>query len=339
MKTQTYLHIYNPCSENWNKMTSLEQGRFCDKCAQQVMDFTVMTDQEVLRYIANADGKVCGRLHADQLQRALHDMDRKKKKGWQIMIAGLTSLLFSIGKTQAQKKDNKEESNAGLLLKNNAQIFANNLSNTQQTIKGRILDDNMQAVLNGYVVDPSNMNKILVNKNGEFVMQVSTNITNVLAGAIGYDSRVVPTSLLNSSDTTIQLIKSDTTIKDTTDIGKLDISDKPIFMGGITTFREVEKADTVTTFVKKIFNNSFFKIMPNPTNKSGVNVSVKQPGRYTVHIFDNNSKLIHVTEIVINSKNESVLIDFSKCVVKGIYYLRLIDRSNGKEYTDKMIVQ
>lgn len=340
MKTQTYLHIYNPCNENWNKMTLLEQGKFCDKCAHEVMDFTVMTDQEVLNYIKNNNGMTCGRLHLDQLQRALHDMDRKKKKGWQWVIAGMASLFFSIGKSSAQKNELKEESKAGLLLKNNDAIEAQqNLLKEQKTLKGRIFNDNQQAILNGYVLNPTTLDKILVNKNGEFVMQVTENITHVLAGAKGYDSRMVPTNFLVSSDTTIELKRVDTSITDSSGIGNLDLNTKNVFMGGITTFTEIEKPDTLTTFVKKVFNNSFFKIIKNPANKNGVSLSVKQEGRYNVQIFDNNSKLIQVTEIEINSKNEVVFIDFTKCVAKGIYYIRLVDKKTGKQYTDKIVVQ
>jgi hypothetical protein len=79
MKTQTYLHLDDPCNENWNNMTTVEKGRFCDSCATQVMDFTIMTDIEVLQYLFTNNGKMCGRIHKDQLQRALLTHEQKKK--------------------------------------------------------------------------------------------------------------------------------------------------------------------------------------------------------------------------------------------------------------------
>ena len=94
----------------------------------------------------------------------------------------------------------------------------------------------------------------------------------------------------------------------------------------------IEKPTPVTTFVKKIFNNSFFKILPNPTANGRLGLSVKQAGMYTVQIFDNNSKLVHVAEITINDKGQVVHITLPNCVSKGNYYVRLIDTKTKKEY-------
>ena len=56
MKQQTYLHIPTPCHEDWNKMTQSEKGKFCNACSKQVVDFTLMSDQEVLNYFSKTSG-------------------------------------------------------------------------------------------------------------------------------------------------------------------------------------------------------------------------------------------------------------------------------------------
>jgi hypothetical protein len=56
-------HIPTPCNENWDKMTPTEQGRFCSLCSKTVVDFTRMSDDEVLNYFANHKNEnVCGRI-------------------------------------------------------------------------------------------------------------------------------------------------------------------------------------------------------------------------------------------------------------------------------------
>jgi hypothetical protein len=46
-------------------------GRHCTACQKTVVDFTWKTDAEILAHLARAAGETCGRLRADQLNRAL----------------------------------------------------------------------------------------------------------------------------------------------------------------------------------------------------------------------------------------------------------------------------
>jgi CarboxypepD_reg-like domain/Secretion system C-terminal sorting domain len=66
------LSIPKPCHENWDKMTPTQQGRFCNACAKQVVDFTTMSDGEVLNFfLKNKTENVCGRTLPQQLDRVL----------------------------------------------------------------------------------------------------------------------------------------------------------------------------------------------------------------------------------------------------------------------------
>lgn len=62
------LSVPKPCHEDWNKMTLNEQGAFCKVCAKTVVDFSAMSDDEVLNYFKNkGEEKTCGRFKASQL--------------------------------------------------------------------------------------------------------------------------------------------------------------------------------------------------------------------------------------------------------------------------------
>ena len=50
MKTSILLHIPEPCHENWDAMTPQDKGRHCQSCNKIVVDFSVMTDRQVLDY-------------------------------------------------------------------------------------------------------------------------------------------------------------------------------------------------------------------------------------------------------------------------------------------------
>lgn len=52
-------------------MRPVEGGRFCGSCQQTVVDFTTMTDAEVIQAMSRQKGRVCGRFRAEQLNRPL----------------------------------------------------------------------------------------------------------------------------------------------------------------------------------------------------------------------------------------------------------------------------
>lgn len=61
------IELQNPCSEDWNRMKPVENGRFCDSCAKKVVDFTAMNEKEIAAYFTNHQN-ICGRMYAKQLE-------------------------------------------------------------------------------------------------------------------------------------------------------------------------------------------------------------------------------------------------------------------------------
>lgn len=69
------IKIEKPCHEDWSKMTSEAQGKFCNACEKSVVDFSMMSDAQILNYFSQPKiQKVCGRFNADQVDRALVNM-------------------------------------------------------------------------------------------------------------------------------------------------------------------------------------------------------------------------------------------------------------------------
>jgi hypothetical protein len=71
MAKKFQLDINDPCSENWDEMTSTGCGRFCNSCQKQVVDFTKMDDQQLALFFQKNTANVCGRLRQDQLGKDL----------------------------------------------------------------------------------------------------------------------------------------------------------------------------------------------------------------------------------------------------------------------------
>ena len=74
MKHPVKITIPDPCHENWDAMTPVQQGRYCGACQKVVVDFTQMTDGQILDVFKKAGGgHPCGRYLPSQLDRPLLD--------------------------------------------------------------------------------------------------------------------------------------------------------------------------------------------------------------------------------------------------------------------------
>ncbi len=94
--------IPKPCHEDWNKMSPRERGRFCDKCAKTVLDFTSKNDEEIQEYVTEHQGeKLCGRFRNDQLKKPVQIRIFYKSMINRISYAQafLVSLLIAFGTT------------------------------------------------------------------------------------------------------------------------------------------------------------------------------------------------------------------------------------------------
>jgi hypothetical protein len=91
-----FLSIPKPCHENWDEMSSREQGAFCKVCAKTVIDFTSLSDDEVKNYfLRNRNQKTCGRFRDDQLTepKSLPELLSRPIPFWKKFLA-IVFILF-----------------------------------------------------------------------------------------------------------------------------------------------------------------------------------------------------------------------------------------------------
>ncbi len=92
MTSKLSLSIPTPCHENWDAMTPELQGRYCGQCSKTVVDFTLMTDGQILEALKKQTGSTCGRFATEQLQRPLQQPLQPKwymHGVWKYMISAL----------------------------------------------------------------------------------------------------------------------------------------------------------------------------------------------------------------------------------------------------------
>lgn len=70
MKKVIKVSIPEPCHEDWSKMSQTEKGAFCQVCTKEVIDFTNVIDEDIVKHVLKNDN-ACGRFSKTQLDRNL----------------------------------------------------------------------------------------------------------------------------------------------------------------------------------------------------------------------------------------------------------------------------
>lgn len=107
-KKQLKLTIPTPCSEDWNTMTADKNGKFCASCQKTVIDFSAMTDVQIIHYFTHFQGETCGRLTEKQLNSVISEpLMAKPNNRWAWALSAL--LLPTVAASQTVKTMEQSE--------------------------------------------------------------------------------------------------------------------------------------------------------------------------------------------------------------------------------------
>ena len=213
MHPQVQLNIPQPCHENWDKMTPSQQGRFCSACAKEVVDFTTMSDTEVLHYFLDKKNeKVCGRMYPDQLNRSItKPVYPEKKKWWYWNYAAMFLVMF--------QKSNATTIHGGLgvehsMIEHKPKFSVKELYNFSKdkllpltkVITGKVTDENGEPVSFASIKIKGSSNGISADANGDFSMKADVERDVLQISAVGYETYEL--ALKNATDYNISLAVS-----------------------------------------------------------------------------------------------------------------------------------
>lgn len=102
MKNTIQITIPKPCHENWQEMTVVDKGKFCSSCQKTVIDFTSVSDREIIN-IFNKSNNLCGRFTASQLNRDIFT-PKEKSSIWMAASAAVVS-FFTIGNQEVKAQE------------------------------------------------------------------------------------------------------------------------------------------------------------------------------------------------------------------------------------------
>ena len=345
MKKSLQVQINTPCHENWQNMKPAEQGRFCGSCQKTVVDFTNMTDEELLIWVTRSGKDTCGRFNNDQLQRDIIIYPEKKfsfRYLWQFMVASL--LIAGKGEAQTGKP---------VFIK--TEIKKPSTSNDKYLMGDTVMTLTKKFIISGTITDSSNntpitqasiimkgtTNGCVSDSVGKFAFEYEDDIQQIELefSSVGYESKtlIIPRNeSINPID--ISLTLSASMLGEVSVIGYETIRCRSLtgLVGYVTVDHERSIFDTLFSFKRDIV------IYPNPVARgSSINfvMNLKQTDQYQLELVDASGKLLLSKLISVGSVKQQESIPTNPSWSKGVYYLRISQPGKKFNKTTKVVLQ
>lgn len=314
------LGIPMPCHEQWSNMQPAEKGRHCSACQKTVVDFTAMSDSEIIRYLARTGPDICGRFAPDQLNRNLAMLPPPKRNGW----SGWRWLL------------------AGILITSNEQHYEGPSKPGIHEHRVQPAAENPEEVILGKVDVPLVVDTV----------QVDVGVVGALS-IIDIDPVFEPKDTIQGP-TPLPIV--DSSIEDSESvafIGGILISDnsrkdsvKQFVADTLTAMNFPSKIDSIKQFfidtltTLRILPNPCMKIYPNPAPRgSSIHLSWRtEPGTYQVALYSSAGVLIIDRVVQVNSRTQEDSWEMPGGMAGGVYIIRVTQSGRGGGYTKKLVV-
>ena len=228
-KTKQYrLRVESPCSENWEQMLPSEKGKFCQSCSKHVIDFTNLSDKEIINIISKSSGNICGKLTVMQLNRPIYF---KKEKAYATPFSKIAASFLLLGLTHSNTAHSSEIKNHIAIelpkeLKKEKKIEEQIATDSIITVKARVLDATTKEALPGVVVQIKNSHHaVFTDVSGYFKLDVRSDEFPVLLeiSYTGYVTRAISLKTAPTIENDI-LLKTD---KKLDVMGKLMVEPAP----------------------------------------------------------------------------------------------------------------
>jgi carboxypeptidase-like protein/type IX secretion system substrate protein len=347
MKKFIQLQVPRPCHENWNKMTETDKGRFCSSCRKEVVDFSLMSDKQILEYISKSHNHICGRFTEPQLNRDMI-INKERKLTWlkYFMHVIIPALLIS-NKSSAQQIKITDSITCTQPKLFNDEVIVGTVGglmiqekNKHQPIliNGKVTDESGETLAGATIMIKGTKRGTVTDQNGNFQLSIpgkSKQVT-LVSSYVGYDAKEiqldlgkVPSGVININ----MLMSAHATTGLTYVVVGRAIAKKSI---------KTDTLQSVKNFISNIINNDTVKIYPNPVHTGStfnIDFNVKDAGEYNIEVVNISGQPVMQKKIYLNSKQHIEQITCDSHIMQGIYFVQVVNTGNKKVYTNKMLVQ
>lgn len=163
------LSIPTPCSEKWENFTITSHGGFCSSCSKTVVDFTSMSDDQILDFFAKNSAHACGRFRPDQLKKAYSaTVPLKINPGLTLLKAGFLSMLFMLAGKQTFAQDTTPKTKKEVVDRRKHAAEEKTDENAPHLLKGVVLTEDNEPLAGASIILKGSTTGTTANADGRF---------------------------------------------------------------------------------------------------------------------------------------------------------------------------
>lgn len=291
-------------------MDAAKQGKFCNACQKTVIDFTLMSDNELAAFFKKSDENVCGRFANEQLNTDLQIPAKKipwLKYFFQITIPAFLLSFKASAQTNTLKGkvayvENKKPSK-------NAEVK----SDTGRIVIGRAIDDNGNPVRFASVRIKETRNGTATDSAGHFKITLPASHSVLVFTAVGFDAQELDFKNITSREITLKLWEG--------------------ALGEVIVIAPKRKASLIEP-------SKSFTIFPNPvSNCSKLNIKWqnKIASDQSVEIFNEAGNLLQQQQVKVERKTNQQSVDL-KSLSAGTYIIKITDNKTQRSSSQQFVV-
>ena len=351
------LSIPTPCHEDWDKMTPNQQGRFCGSCAKTVVDFSAMTDAQLIGYFENLKNEnVCGRVYPDQLNRNLQKPEpigKRKKLYWLWQYAAALVLFFTKGaQAKAQGEIKGKIAPKADTVKRPVEIPIRlggirkvDVPPTVHVLPALItqlfITDENNIPIQGASVQLLPSEKwVATDSTGKINLGKSHSVKEVKISAIGFESRQV--LLKDVKGNSIQLNRSLTTLGEVAVQCSVTVGRVRSTTAGavrIVSADDIKKSSPLIT--AGVPADASFSIFPNPVQKGkelSFTISAKNKKQYKILVSDADGKIMLQQNVSAAVKAQPAKMYIPALWSSGMYIISLVSENGETIQSEKIML-
>lgn len=197
------------CSKKYESMAPQQGGSFCGNCEKVVLDFSNLTNQEIVEYFEVSSSKTCGRFHGrqlDELNKSLEQEPPKYLKTIKAGVLGATLLASSCNTTKELNQDCNSDYASSYVVVGNLESD----SDTIFTIKGIVLDELDYPVIGANIIVDDSSLGTQTDFDGKFELKIRSELSDSVKLStkyIGYQTLDV--KLLDLRNKEVKITMSD----------------------------------------------------------------------------------------------------------------------------------
>lgn len=352
MASKFQLQIPEPCHENWNEMTPVEQGRYCGACQQNVVDFTGMSDAQLITFFKKpSTGSVCGRFNTEQLHREI--VPPQKRLPWfkyffQLVIPAflLSQKAVAQGKPVLRPVNTQTQPDCTPVkgkIKQKDEIPAN--LSVSDSRKGRIVTEKGEPVPYATVISADKRYYASSDAGGWFIIpeRKPGESLQLEISSVGYLPLEVLYAYSKENESPVFVMKPD--LKELEPVmvtsGTMGMV-KTAVAGGISFVQETSFTKVIKDSIVQFFTKPS-ALFPNPVAR-GQNLNIQYKAKnagevISIRLLSSNGQLMKESRLTMLKGNNIFTFTIETRVNAGLYHLVLVNQEGKAVQNEQVVVQ